>query len=116
MNLEEFKAWFDGFTESMDRPPNKKQWARIKERVAEITPGPATTYPVFVDRYWPVVGYPYWNYPYLSGGIGTIQATCGGINSAASICNNGPPQVYQQSFNSADAFTALGRMDAQAIN
>ncbi len=32
----EFKAWFEGFTEAMDKLPTAKQWARIKERVSEI--------------------------------------------------------------------------------
>lgn len=43
MTLSEFKAWFSGFTESMDSTPNEKQWGRIKERV-EVTPnGQETT-------------------------------------------------------------------------
>lgn len=36
MNNSEFKAWFGGFTENLDGPPNKKQWARIKEKVDRI--------------------------------------------------------------------------------
>lgn len=70
MTLSEFKAWFSGFTESMDSTPNEKQWARIKARVDEINDVP-TTYPVFIDRY--VQPYrpnvPYWNGRGNSGGI-----------------------------------------------
>lgn len=36
MTLSEFKAWFDGFTEAMDRPPDERQWERVKAKVAEI--------------------------------------------------------------------------------
>ena len=37
MTPQEFKAWFDGFTEAFgSEVPTAKQWARIKERVAEI--------------------------------------------------------------------------------
>lgn len=50
MNLSEFKAWFEGFTENMDGEPNAKQWKRIKARVAEITPDP-TPWPVYIERY-----------------------------------------------------------------
>lgn len=52
MTTQEFKAWFEGFTESIEGPPSKKQWERIKARVAEID-GAATTIPVFVERYRP---------------------------------------------------------------
>lgn len=37
MNLSEFKAWFEGFTEGMDGPPNEAQWNRIQERLATVT-------------------------------------------------------------------------------
>ena len=36
MTLSEFKAWFEGFTESMEKAPTPNQWERIKERVAKI--------------------------------------------------------------------------------
>jgi len=35
MTPNEFKAWFDGFTEAFEgRIPTKAQWGRIKDRVA----------------------------------------------------------------------------------
>ncbi len=52
MTLQEFKAWFEGYTEGKDRPPNVKEWKRIKERVAEID-GTVITRQVFIDRYYP---------------------------------------------------------------
>jgi hypothetical protein len=38
MQVAEFKAWFMGYTEDMQGPPNKAQWAKIQQRVSEITP------------------------------------------------------------------------------
>lgn len=58
MNLSEFKAWFEGFTENLEGQPNAKQWARIKKRVGEIT-ADSTPYPVFVERYYRPYQ-PYW--------------------------------------------------------
>lgn len=50
MTTQEFKAWFEGFTECIEGTPSKKQWERIKNRVAEIdgvmnctTPNPTVT-------------------------------------------------------------------------
>ena len=36
MTPQEFKAWFEGFTEAFTGCPTKAQWTRIKARVAEI--------------------------------------------------------------------------------
>ena len=74
MTLAEFKAWFEGFTEDMDDRPTEKQWKRIRARVKEID-GTVTSYPVFVDRYYPKWG---WPYPYFSSafqgvGSGTLS-------------------------------------------
>lgn len=75
MNLSEFKAWFEGFTEDMDGPPNAKQWKRIKARVKEID-GTAITYPVFIDRwrpYWP--SDPFYSSTSSADGIAPQQVT-----------------------------------------
>ena len=62
MHLSEFKAWFQGFTEEMDGPPNKKQWAKIQKQVEEIT-ADYTPSRIFIDRY--IRPYrPYWDQPY----------------------------------------------------
>jgi hypothetical protein len=34
--LKEFLAWFGGFTEVLEGPPNEKQWKRIVERVGKL--------------------------------------------------------------------------------
>ena len=103
MNLSEFKAWFEGFTESLSGPPNAKQWKRICEKVALIKDAPATTYPVFVDRWVRPYWYPYWQ-PYYS--------TCGfqGLTTGNNIAAGGAGTQ----FNSLLAFQDLGR--AKALN
>jgi len=44
MTAEEFKWWFDGYTECINIP-TPKQWVRIKERVAELGKSPAVFSP-----------------------------------------------------------------------
>ncbi len=119
MTPQEFMAWFEGFTEAFDRIPTKAQWARVKERVAEIDGKPVTER-IYLDRYWPqyvpVYGRPYW-------------AAYGSGLSAAGICNNSASARYanatnnmsQQSaqgsaYNSGQAMLALGRADAKALD
>lgn len=50
MNLSEFKAWFEGFTDGIDSNPSEKQWVKIKEKVATITANP--TSPTVIREYW----------------------------------------------------------------
>ena len=92
MNLSEFKAWFEGFTEEMDGPPNAKQWKKIKSRVAEITSDP-TPFPIIVDRYIRPLG-PIW--------CGPWTASYQGNNSTAGLSNT-------------QAFNMVGKCDAKMI-
>ena len=88
MTLQEFKAWFEGFTENVgDKTPTAKQWKRICERVGEID-GTATSYPVFIDRWRPYQQY--WSGPFwmqgraaTNGALGTTMqgAQCYGVNA-----------------------------------
>jgi hypothetical protein len=34
--LRDFLNWFDGFADNIDKTPNTKQWAKIKERVLAL--------------------------------------------------------------------------------
>ena len=72
MTMQEFKAWFDGFTEAVGGLPTAKQWSRIKERVSEID-GTVTTYPIYIDRYVP--RYPYFPYMTCNNSTGNFQST-----------------------------------------
>ncbi len=96
MNLSEFKAWFDGFTEGMSGLPNKKQWARIQERVEEITSEP-TPWPVFVQRYYNPFQ-PYWTYTSGIQGLSAESNTTGGQITSNSITMN---LTDQQCFSDA---------------
>src|SRR5258708_37815493 len=84
MNVSEFKAWFEGFTENMDGPPGEKAWKRILAKIGEITDAPPTTYPVYIDRWVRPYWDRYWG-PYY-GGIG------GGGGGAAGL----PPPAYSR--------------------
>lgn len=35
-NLRDFLNWFEGFSENLDKAPNAKQWAKIKERLLAL--------------------------------------------------------------------------------
>ena len=102
MTPQEFKAWFDGFTEALGGVPSEAQWARIKARVAEID-GIAITYPIYVDRYWQQPRYE-WNplvWPnttiwYSSNSDSRCQVTC----------------VNEDAFDGVVAMGDLGRAEA----
>jgi hypothetical protein len=121
MTLAEFKAWFSGFTESMDSTPNEKQWARIKARVDEID-GVAITKTVYVDRYIERHRQPYWYYSVNDLQFGGITAlSCAGQNSNASaqafysaIGNPGGTGV-DRDFNSHSAMLDLGKAEFLAV-
>jgi hypothetical protein len=57
MTPQEFKAWFEGFSEGIEGTPTQAQWKKVCERVKAIVPAPPVSYPVYVERYWP--GWPY---------------------------------------------------------
>ncbi len=92
MTLSEFKAWFEGFTESMEAAPSKKQWERIKARVAEINGVAVTREVIYRDRYWPTQLYgttfpvePYitWNTASAASGISVGGASSNNLPSTA---------------------------------
>ena len=111
MNLSEFRAWFEGFTEGLEGAPNAKQWKKIQKKVEEITSDP-TPWPIFVDRYI----YPrreiWWNTPYW-GGIGHTQTIVGGTTGSMTVQTNSQDGLP---YNSNEAFAQLGRFDAQEID
>lgn len=108
MTLSEFKAWFEGFTESLDEPPNAKQWKRIKARVAEISGSP-TNYPVVSDRYRDYYR-PFW----LSGTPYMHDVTCQSSADASGQLRNGVAIATDQSgaFGIHAAMFAAGKAEA----
>lgn len=99
MNLSEFKAWFEGFTEDMNGPPSQRQWKRIKKRVSEITSEP-TPWPIFVERY--VRPYPYWTWSTYTGTMAV---------SPTITYNGTAPQI-----TSNTAFFEAGQAEANSIS
>ena len=47
MTLNEFRAWFDGFSEAIGDAPTPEQWAKIKAKLAQARE------PVVVPSVWP---------------------------------------------------------------
>ena len=110
MQVSEFKAWFEGFTEDMTKLPTVKQWARIKARIEEID-GVETTERVFIDRYWRRYE-PYWTWS-------NINIPCGSLTVSTNqpqLSNNSVQLTGTQTvLNASQAFTALGRAEATSI-
>jgi hypothetical protein len=110
MTPQEFKAWFEGYTEAIEEAPSQKQWKRIKTRVAEID-GVVTTHTVFRDRYYqsypmyaPV--YPSYSLPVICQQGAISVAGTGGVLMNTSVVADANP-IFS-------AFSQLGVMDAQA--
>ncbi|ENN86054.1 hypothetical protein RHSP_31883 [Rhizobium freirei PRF 81] len=118
MTLAEFKAWFEGFTETLEGAPSEKQWERIKARVAEIN-GTVTTYPVYVDRYMP---------PYRPWYVGTpLNPIIYGANTSAiaGVAMNSAEAgenvklsfgAVAPDFDSVNAMTSLGKAEYRSLN
>lgn len=71
MTLQEFKAWFDGFTEGFNgKVPTQKQWKRINERVSEING-------VSVERHYIERNWPYWTQVYTPASYSTTRTFVG---------------------------------------
>jgi hypothetical protein len=123
MTLAEFKAWFNGFTESMESGPTEKQWERIKARVAEIDDKPIS-YPVFIDRYLPYQRWPYLDHrPYWFGGATTSG---GAMLYSSNLKNTDSPKKsigegtyftnnWNEFFNSTAAMTDLGKAEYSSL-
>lgn len=109
MQLSEFKAWFEGYTEGLESAPTKAQFDRIKEKVKEIS-GTPITYPVYIDRY--VEPYRrYWGASWsgasgisLSSGGGTLRSIDGSQYTFTNSAEAG--------FDSHSAMYALGKAEA----
>lgn len=117
----EFKAWFDGFSEGIDKTPTQKQWTRIKERVAEIDGTPISE-KVFVDRYWPNYHPVYVGSPTPPPYYPSPIWTCSNISSNMSRTVGATPLVNEgnldnfsstkyMAFNSCMAMNELGRSE-----
>lgn len=118
MTPQEFKAWFDGFTEAMSGVPTKAQWTRVKDRVAEIDGKPVTER-VFIDRYYPSYPRQYWTTWTTYNSAGSVGLmSCNSASSpreqmAAALAT--PNNLGGGVFNASAAMADLGRADAKAL-
>ena len=129
MNLSEFKAWFEGFTEGLEGPPDTKQWARIQEKIGKIKDAPPTERTVFVDhwarpwRRWYEV--PHWTELSWRAGDQQPQNAVGDadldktLRARAALgrasASSGGPSYQSADFDSGTAFRDLGRIEARSL-
>jgi hypothetical protein len=119
MTLSEFKAWFEGFTESIEGAPTEAQFAKIKDKVVLID-GVPITYPVYVDRWWPRVNW--WEHPVTAGDPLPLKAWYATSNAGPVATGGAYAQIDPASkggnqtvtFDSHAAMRDLGR--AEALN
>lgn len=107
MTLNEFKAWFEGYTEGLEGAPTKAQFDRIKEKVKEIHGEVPTSYPVFIDRYWHRRWNDYWTT--TGGTLSSPSVTVFASNASLADKGNSVTEV----FDPQAAFYALGKAEAQ---
>jgi hypothetical protein len=111
MNLPEFKAWFEGFTENLDGLPTAPQWKRINEKIKKIEDAPPVTRYVFDDYHHP------WRRWYSGEIYQALSASSG--QRLSSISNSQAKaratQQIEEVFDSGTAFRELGRAEARSI-
>lgn len=113
MTLQEFKAWFEGYTESMAKAPTEKQWARVKARVKEID-GTTITQRVFVDHYYPPYRRYFDGWQYACGTAGSPQHVYNGVSGMGGSNQLLAGASDKAAFSSLAAMADLGR--AEALN
>lgn len=117
MTLSEFKAWFEGFTESMDGPPSLKQWERIQARVKEISGAPVTER--IIHDWWPRErDRPYRAFLSNDRAAYSLNASpsSDGIGRAAFAMRTDPVDENDcRPVDVASVLRALGRADADAL-
>jgi hypothetical protein len=107
MTPQEFKAWFDGFSEGIDGLPSEKQWEKIKRRVKDIDNKPVT-YTVYRDIYLP----PYrLQDPYYRN---SVTWCSGSMTAAAHVPADKNQMIMNESsdFNSLTAMYDLGKLES----
>jgi hypothetical protein len=110
MTNNEFKAWFEGFTEAMDKAPTQKQWSRIKEKVKSIDG--TLSFTQYITRY--VDRYPY-AYPYYMGQVTSGYAQVVPMNANTTTVNDyslmNTETTTTAAMNAAQAIADIGRKE-----
>ena len=123
MNLQEFKAWFEGFTENLDGTPTAKQWKRIQEKIGKIVDAPPVPVHVFHDHYYKP--WARWYGPIYSTNAQAygLSLTCGAVGQQLNVGAVGQNSVMYaasdasitETFDSGTAFKQLGRAEAASL-
>lgn len=115
MTLQEFKAWFEGFSENLDGPPDEKKWGRIKTKIAEIN-GAITSYPVFVEKYLP---YRYYDYTWYGRSVPMNGVSGNGVYKNATTgflsIENSRGITDSAAVVSVNDWREAGRAEAQSL-
>jgi hypothetical protein len=127
VNLNEFKAWFEGFCENIEHLPGERQWKRVVEKVGKIEDAPPATLHHFHDYYyrpwqrWFISG-PYCVGDQFIGSLSNSPATIMQAQSLGSAVDTsaltGSVSVQDgsvETFDSSAAFRELGRAEFRSI-
>jgi hypothetical protein len=134
MNLSEFKAWFEGFTDGLEAAPSEKQWGRIKEKIKLIKDAPPTERIVFVDH-WARPWRRWWEGPHLYDAPAgrpikrvivekPVWQSMQSFSRGRSSSGQEPPvrsmiqreaDFIAEAFDSSAAFRDLGRAEARSM-
>jgi hypothetical protein len=107
MTNNEFKAWFEGFSESIERTPTAKQWEKITAKVKLIDGAVSYPYVVYRDRY--VDRYPVWPY----GNVMTTNASMTkGLSAGAATSAMGADAQLNNTQNMGEFLRNMGRAEA----
>lgn len=138
MNLNEFKAWFEGFCENIEHLPGESQWKRIVEKVVKIEDAPPATLHHFHDYYYRpwqrwFISRPYCAGPPIYVGDGVqftgslgdshiVQAQSLGsavdtsaLTDSVSVQDGSIQDGSVETFDSSAAFRELGRAEFRSI-
>ena len=101
MKAEEFKAWFEGYTENIKKVPTQKQWRRIKERVEEVRTD--TVWHNWYPNWWTV-----------TTNSNDFWISSGGTTNAVSTLNStNPPGTITCTNNSMSTAYMIGGQEAE---
>ena len=120
MQVSEFKAWFEGFTESIEGLPNKKQWERVKEKVA-LVDGKSIVYREYVDRWY---SRPYYGSSWTTLSYNAADTNCNGVGSSQIMYSNSGVKTIagvenysmnEKNYDSHTAMYSLGKSEALEV-
>ena len=101
MQVNEFKAWLEGFGEGMEGPPSEVQWKKINKKIDELDD--EVTYRYYRDWYWT---HP-WSLP-VGGDFQTLTTSTPEITWTSGTTNT---YIHTKGLGGSDFYT-MGLSDA----